>query len=415
MKHFAYFSLFLGLILVFLKSLSPISAANDLAHDDAWWQFQAIDTMKYSRDTSRDFLNQPEVARKTIDAQVKAIAETGATHVAIATPYDEEFLPVLKQWVIAARRYHLKVWFRGNWSGWENWFDYPSISREEHLLASVAFVENNQVLFEDGDVFSACPECENGGPGDPRQTGDVTGHRTFLIQEYQALNTVFKGMNLDVRTNFNSMNGDVARLIMDKPTTKALGGLVVIDHYVRTPAELNQDIIDLAEQSGGRVILGEMGAPIPDINGQMTEEQQARWLDETLHLLVENQSLSGLSYWTNMGGSTAIWDDNGQPRAAVAVLKKYYSPRVIKGKVMNTLDEPLSAVEIETADRSLVTGVKGSYTLVYLTPETNITISSPGYERLELTTEALAQEPIVRLKRIHPNFWYRLRQLFHRK
>ncbi|MDP3888564.1 MAG: hypothetical protein Q8Q24_00825, partial [bacterium] len=94
-------------------------------------EFKSIDTMKYSRDIAREKLNDPSFD-KVIDTQVKNIADTGATHVAIATPYDEEFLPILKRWVSSARKYNLKVWFRGNWSGWEGWFDYPKIDRSTH-------------------------------------------------------------------------------------------------------------------------------------------------------------------------------------------------------------------------------------------------------------------------------------------
>src|SRR3989304_760988 len=66
------------------------------------WPVQAIDTMKYSRDLAREKLNDPSFDA-VIDEQVRIIAETGATHVAIATPYDEEFLPFLTRWVSAAR------------------------------------------------------------------------------------------------------------------------------------------------------------------------------------------------------------------------------------------------------------------------------------------------------------------------
>ena len=68
-----------------------------------FWNFQAIDTMKYSRDLSREKLNDLTFDI-TIERQIKQIADTGATHVGIATPYDEEFLPVLKRWVKYARQ-----------------------------------------------------------------------------------------------------------------------------------------------------------------------------------------------------------------------------------------------------------------------------------------------------------------------
>jgi hypothetical protein len=287
------------------------------------WHFRSIDTMKYSRDPSREKLNNPQF-KTIINEQVKQIAETGATYVAIATPYDEEFLPILKQWIQAARDNHLHVWFRGNWSGWEQWFGYAPITRAEHIEKTKQFVLNNPSLFQDGDIFSACPECENGGPGDPRTNGDVQGHKQFLIDEYHVTKAAFKQIQKNVASNYNSMNGDVARLIMDKQTTSELGGLVVIDHYVATPEQLVADIKQFARQSGGKVILGEFGVPIPNIQGKMTEEEQAAWIRSALTMMLATKELIGVNYWTNMGGSTALWDEKGNPKKAVQEITKVY-------------------------------------------------------------------------------------------
>ena len=64
--------------------------------------------------------------------------------------------------MLSARKHSLKVWFRGNLSGWEEWFGYPSINRDEHTAGIVRFITNNPDLFEDGDIFVTCNECENG-------------------------------------------------------------------------------------------------------------------------------------------------------------------------------------------------------------------------------------------------------------
>lgn len=282
--------------------------------------------MKYSRDLSREKL-QDQSFNTVIDTQVQNIAKTGATHVAIATPYDEEFVPILTRWVQAARKYKLHVWFRGNFSGWEKWFDYPEISRDEHIAKTQLFILSHADLFVDGDVFSACPECENGGPGDPRRTGDITGHRNFLIAEYAVTKSAFKQVNKKVTSNYNSMNGDVARAIMDKETTSKLDGIVVIDHYVATPEQLTNDIREIANQAQGKVVLGEFGAPIPDINGDMTEAEQAAWLESALRKLITNKNLIGVNYWVNVGGSTALWNDTGLPKKAVNTITKYFSHR----------------------------------------------------------------------------------------
>lgn len=377
------------------------------ASDDTWWEFQAIDTMKYSRDVSREFLNNRALLKKVAEEQVKNIAETGATHVAIATPYDAEFLPVLQEWVSAARRHNLHVWFRGNWSGWESWFGYPRITRQEHLEKTVAFIQANPGLFQEGDYFSACPECENGGPGDPRMNGDAKGHKQFLIDEHIAAEQAFRQIGKGVSVNLNSMNGDVARLIMDKETTAALGGIVVVDHYVRTPDQLNRDVMDFAQRSGGKVILGEFGAPIPDINGRMTEEQQAAWLQESLQLLAQNPALVGLSYWTNMGGSTAIWKEDGQPTLAVAVLKGFYQPQQVSGKVTDTLGYPLNAT-VETPWKSVVTGTEGVYSLPYLSEDETVLISAKDFVSQEVSVTDLIEAGQIELEPVRISLWYRI-------
>src|SRR3990167_6868062 len=85
------------------------------------WQVKSIDTMKYSRDLSGAKLNDPTFDQ-IIDKQVKAIKGAGASYVAIGTPYDEKFIPILSRWVSSARKNGLSVWFRGNFSGWEGGF-----------------------------------------------------------------------------------------------------------------------------------------------------------------------------------------------------------------------------------------------------------------------------------------------------
>ncbi len=294
------------------------------------WSFQSIDTMKYSRDLSRQELDNTSFDA-VIDTQIKNIAATGATYVAIDTPYDEEFFPMLQRWVAAARKYNLKVWFRGNWSGWEGWFGYSKIDRQTHIAKTKQFILEHSAIFQDGDVFTACPECENGGPGDPRVTGDIAGYRQFLIDEYQVTKAAFKQIGKNVASNYDSMNGDVATVVMNKSTTKALDGIVTIDHYIATPEQLAAKVAALTKQSGGKIVLGEFGVPIPNVNGDMTEDQQAAWISRALQLLENTPNVVGMNYWTNVGSSTALWNDDGSERKAVSAIKSFYNVRLVQG------------------------------------------------------------------------------------
>jgi len=182
------------------------------------WKVESIDTMKYSRDPAREKLSDPSFDA-VIDNQMENIAKTGANYVAIGTPYDTEFLPYLG----GARKHNLHVWFRGNFSGWEEWFGYSKITRATHIAKTRAFILANANLFENGDIFTSCPECENGANVAMGDQIAVKQYRSFLIVEYQTTKDAFQTINKHVVSNYYSMNGDMARLVMDRQTTQALG------------------------------------------------------------------------------------------------------------------------------------------------------------------------------------------------
>ncbi len=400
MKQFIVISIVLFLF-VFLLKTSIYSKMRV-----TFWEVQSIDTMKYSRDLSREKLHDA-LFDAVIEQQVRSIAQTGATHVAIATPYDDEFLPILQRWVNSARRHNLNVWFRGNWSGWEKWFGYKMVTRAEHIEKTRRFILSHSGLFEDGDVFSACPECENGGPGDPRKTGDATAYRKFLIDEYKVTGDAFRAIKKDVVSNYLSMNGDVARLIMDKETTKKLGGIVTIDHYVATPEKLASDIQEIAKNSGGHVVLGEWGAPIGDIHGALSEEKQAAWIGTAFEQLVTIPELKGINYWVNVGSSTELWSAKGTARKAVDVLTQYYSPKNVKVTVLNSLGSPINNASITHGRRVWQTNSIGNASLPVAAYHTEFTIVKQGYKNKTIQVTQRGSASIL-LEKQNPGFFYRL-------
>jgi hypothetical protein len=359
-----------------------------------WWPVQSIDTMKNSRDQSRNRLNDPTYDQ-VIESQIRDIAAVGTTHVALATPYDDEFIPLLDKWIAAARKYNLNVWFRGNFSGWEKWFSYPQITREEHLAKLARFIPENAEIFRDGDIFSTCPECENGGPGDPRQTGDIEGYRRFLLEEYRVCRSAFEKIGKDVKCNYFSMNGDVAKLIMDRNTTAALGGIVVIDHYVQTPDQLAADIRQIARNSGGRVVLGEMGAPIPDIHGEMTEEQQAEWLTEAFSKLTDIPELIGVNYWLNIEGSTALWTNDGKPKPAVESIKQAFHVYRFTSIATDSFGRPMRDVSVMTGRKTIMTGSNGTFSIPYTLTDKRVTLSKPGYTSVSMNLPVAGKIPQI--------------------
>lgn len=360
---------------------------------ESYWEYQVIDTMKYSRDRAREKLHDKSFDQ-VIDSQVRAIADTGATHVAIATPYDEEFFPFLLRWVNSARSYGLKIWFRGNLSGWEGWFGYSKIGEREHIEKVQDFILSHPEIFQNGDLFTPCPECENGGSGDPRRTGDVAGFRRFIVESRRSAEAAFQDIGTLVDTRLVSMNGDVARLVLDEKTVAALGGVVTIDHYVKTPEQLERDVRAFSKDGSRKVFLGEFGAPIPDIHGKMSPSEQAAWLDQSLSRLSRVPNLIGASYWLSVGGSTELWTDKGEPHPAVGVLKKYFRPNVLHGFVTDEVGRDIAGATVTLGRYAATTDSHGHFELRYLEDAgSEVSIKAAGYESKQSVAN-LGSEPV---------------------
>ncbi|MEK7598644.1 MAG: CS1-pili formation C-terminal domain-containing protein [Patescibacteria group bacterium] len=371
------------------------------------WEVQSVDTMKYSRDVAAEKLYNTSFDAE-IERQVRAIAKTGATHVAIGTPYDEKFFPYLQRWVDMARQYNLNVWFRGNWSGWEGWFDFQkNITRAEHIQKTQDFILKHPNIFSDGDIFSACPECENGGPGDPRLNGDVSGHRKFLLDEYVTAKNAFKTIGKNVKANYFSMNGDVARLVMNKETTQALDGIVVVDHYVATPEKLAKDIQNIANTSGGRVVLGEWGVAIPDIHGAMSEEARAQWVEKALAAMRPlGKELAGMNYWLAVGGSTELWHQGNETSKVSEVLQKYYKTQVIYGNVADELNQPIKGAKVSLGSESALSDEEGYFEWRGLEKVQPIHIMADGYIAKDIPVTDSFQNVV--LVKENPDFAFKI-------
>jgi hypothetical protein len=396
------FTILAGISIVFFIWV-PVLYAQD-EKTTPWWSVQSVDTMKYSRDLSREKLHDNSFDT-VIDTQLRNIASVGSTHVAIATPYDEEFVPILWRWVTAARKYKLKVWFRGNFSGWEKWFDYPRMSRDEHLRMTKEFIKANASIFEDGDIFTPCPECENGGPGDPRQTGDTEGHRLFLIASYTAASTAFQELNKHVEVGYFSMNYDVAKVIMDKRTTAALGGIVTIDHYITSANQIASDARAIAEHSGGKVFIGEFGAPIPDLHGRMTEDQQEKWIADALQSLALEPSVIGVNYWVNIGGSTQLWSSDGSPKKGVQALQSAYKPKQIIGHVINQHGNPIMNAEVSNQYKTVKTDNRGYFSLPVLDANSPVIGKYNDYPVVEIHPDGFQGDTTIVIPTNDKSLW----------
>jgi hypothetical protein len=386
-----------------------------------FWEFQCVDTVKISRDKARELAGASDV-QELVAKQVEEVKNLGANCVAVGTPYDDEFIPYLKIWVETAHSQGLSVWFRGNLSGWEGWFDYPVMhSTTEHHAGITRFVVNNPTLFQDGDIFTPAPEPEMGKViGDPRgsyqKTQDFLG---FLQQSYENCNAAFLQIHKQVACGYFSVNGDIAKYVLTPEVVAKTGNVVVVDHYVKSAEQMVQDLRNLKEKfPGSKLVLGEFGAPIPDINGTMTQDQQAVFMDGLLGRVAASGLVSSVDYWTLMGGSTALYDDSGSSRKVVAVLGKYYKSITVVGGVGDSFGKNVSGVEVRVKDLGYTAAVDsdGKYEIVLPVGGFTLTASAPGFEEQEVSVSTTEGQRLVRdfkLAPTHTGLWYYIKLFLH--
>lgn len=280
------------------------------------WQITSIDTMKDSRDKARD-----PIDLSYIEYIVQKVAHTNATHIAIGTPYDQEFDTRLQQWVQTARNYNLHVWFRGNFSSWEGWFGYPkNMSSSDHIQATRQFILTHADIFSDGDIFTPAPEPENVLDAYKEKDALIT----FLSQSYQTCQDAFSYVPASVLYGYYSVSADIALSLADTQVIKNIGNTVVVDHYVPTPQDMGNTIAQLHNTyPSAQVIIGEFGAPINGMNSDMSEHDQAIFI-QTLIDQMERTKVNGVNYWVLFGGSTSLLHDDGSPKEAYYVIQKAY-------------------------------------------------------------------------------------------
>ena len=180
-------------------------------------------------------------------------------------------------------------------------------------------------IFKDGDIFTPCPECEYGGPGNPLFTGDIEGYRKFMVDEYNMMQDSFSKINKKVTFNQFSINPDVAKIIYDDELLGKTGNTITLDYFTKNTKQLNDGLNYFHENfPNAKIIIGEFGAPLPNINGLMTEEEQAKFIDQIMNLALSKNYVIGMNYWVDLNGSTALFNDDLSTRSAATVVKRHY-------------------------------------------------------------------------------------------
>jgi len=356
------------------------SAANA---QERLWKYQIIDTMKTSRDQTLYKMNDKKYDAD-IRKELKQIKALGATHVAIDGAYDNKYLPWLKRWVRIAREEQLSVWFRGNFSGWHGWFTPKNMTREQHKKAVENLILENPELFENGDSFTACPECESGGEGIPVTEDEVKEFREFMLDEYDLINVAFKKINKNVHTNWLSINPDVAKSIYDEETVRRIGNVLTLDYFVKDVSQLQEGLDYFKSRfPNAQILIGEFGAPIPEINGAMSEEQKAKFIEQIFMHLTSRNDIMGINYWVSSASTTELLDSNLERNKSAQIVEDFFKPKLkhVNIKVVNTLNEGVENIKLTDSinKKEYFTDHKGEVTLSILQYKTVLNVDGNKY------------------------------------
>jgi hypothetical protein len=147
-----------------------------------------------------------------------------------------------------------------------------------------------------------------------------------LVDSYDNCFVSFKKINKNVKCGYFSTNGDIAKETLTQETVRKTGDVIVIDHYVNSAQKMSADLDYLNNKfPGTKIVIGEFGAPIEDINGAMTEQEQADFIEQLLLVFIEHKTqVIGVNYWLISGGKTGIYNQDKSPRLLAEVIKIYF-------------------------------------------------------------------------------------------
>jgi len=282
--------------------------------------------------------------KQNITSQVKAIKALGANYIAISTPYNRP--NELAIWAEEIHAAGLSVWFRSHWLEWEgDESAVPQMNSPEYLAKTSDFIKSHPSLFEEGDAFTVCVEPEQIFVVKKTNVFDAKSYNQFLIDQIDTANSAFAeiGLAREIHTNWISLNGWVAMNGLSKEAVEKMG-VITVDHYPNQNGNLSanesalmlsNDLKSFYRKWRKPIILGEWGY---NILREVSEDEQAEYVQATTEVLRDLDFLIGFNYWSHMGNNTRLFnDEDGKltvARLAAPVLGSYF-----KDKTYNVIKE----------------------------------------------------------------------------
>ncbi len=317
------------------------------------FRLQSADVMKWSKD---DLFSQ-----KT-DAQMAAVAlqlkSLGATHVAVATPYDDPSAypggpapeGYLERWIVAIRGQGMHVFFRRQWLSWEGIYGVakntargigttPNVLNGTDTTSYLALTylywkANAGHLVQAGDIVCPCPEPENGGINGvtgsaPYQFTNANLFRAWLRDAVTVVNQALEPSNLKGSVFVGLYgtsgfivfgNGGNPKGFLDDRTVEALA-IVGMDDYPTPASNMGADLDAYRALYQLPLALTEWGT----INESNDADRQAA-IDAVTSSLKARPWTVGMNYWSVIGGANEDILDAAAitPKAGYARLQAAY-------------------------------------------------------------------------------------------
>lgn len=88
----------LSILLILVSFMFLVTRLSDSVHGAEIGNCEcSVDTMKFSKDIAREKENDAAFDA-VIEQHISHISSLNVTHIAIATPFDKEFVPYLRRW-----------------------------------------------------------------------------------------------------------------------------------------------------------------------------------------------------------------------------------------------------------------------------------------------------------------------------
>jgi hypothetical protein len=248
------------------------------------------------------------------------------------------------------------------------------------LTKATRLITTHPELFKDGDIFDACPECENGGfwP-QPRKDAD---YNLFIQKKQDILHAAFLSIHRSINSHFPSIIGGRSKDVLNQATYDSLIDVTAIDHYVKDPQNYSDYIQYFWNNFHTRTVFSEVGAPIPDLHGNMTEDQQADFMQQVFSQMYKNREhVIGVNYWVYNNGTTGLASPTNQWRKVATVLANFFQSANLNGTVTNNIGEKLANASIQVNDLTTAkTDGNGAYGLpIPARTSYTLTFSASGY------------------------------------